>query len=95
MAKLPDGALKNAAWLTEFEDRSSPRQGTDEVYYRPLDEGIVHRTPIVHNTIEYYDAPDPEDLEPTPYWVKLVAVAGGLAFLSVLGGLIYMILRQK
>ena len=50
--KLPPGALKNANWLTEFEDRSSPRQGTDEVYYKPSDAGAVHRPVIVHEIID-------------------------------------------
>jgi len=95
VAKLPEGALKNAAWLTEFEDYSSPRPATDEVYYRPLDSGTVHRPPIVHETIEYYDAPDAAEAEPTPYWVKLVAILGGVAFLAALGGLLFVFLRHR
>lgn len=40
------------AWrLTEFEDRSYPRPGTDEVYFSPAaDQAEVERPPVVHTT---------------------------------------------
>lgn len=99
-AKLPEAALKNAAWLTEFEDRSSPRQGTDEVYYKPSDQGTVHRPTIIREVVEYYDEPggpsESVDAEPKfPRWVMLVAVVGGVGFLAVLGGLLFVIMKQR
>ena len=99
--KVSADLLKNATWLTEFEDRSSPRRGTDEVYFWPNSEiAPVHRPVIVREVVEYYDAPeeagpgsDPE--AKTPYWVVLVAVIGGVAFLSILGGLIFVMARSR
>jgi hypothetical protein len=45
----------NTAWfLTEFEDRSSPRPGTDELYFGPaLDQSPIERPPIIK--YEYID----------------------------------------
>ena len=38
-------------WLTEFEDRSSPRPGTDEVYFEPgADQSLVARPPTIFET---------------------------------------------
>lgn len=40
-------------WLTEFEDRSSPRPGTDEVYFAPAaDPSRRERPPVVYTTWE-------------------------------------------
>ena len=66
-------------WLTEFEDRSSPRPGTDEVYFAPsADPSAVTRPPIiVTNT---------RTVVRTPWWhaavyfgVPAALVVGGLA----------------
>lgn len=47
-AKLPANAGPEKWYLTEFEDRSSPRPGTDEVYFAPsADQSPVARPPIV------------------------------------------------
>lgn len=50
---------------------------------------------IVHEIIEWYDAPESEPEahgeERTPYWAVLV----GVAFLSILGGLLFVILRRR
>lgn len=47
-AKLPAALPPGDLWLTEFEDRSSPRPATDEVYFRPAgDQTVVHRPPHV------------------------------------------------
>ena len=56
-AKLPEGKLPaGEAWLTEFEDRSTPRPGTDEVYFAPsADQTTVARPPTVH--VLYDDTP--------------------------------------
>lgn len=98
--KIDPAALKNANWLTEFEDRSSPRKGTDEVYFKTNDDPAVQRPVIIREVIEWYDDPNapespPEAERATPYWVVLVAVIGGVAFLSILGGLLFLMLRQR
>lgn len=53
--KLTSSVSSNAAWyLTEFEDHSSPRPGTDEVYFGPAkDQSPIERPPIIH--YEYID----------------------------------------
>lgn len=44
-------------WLTEFEDRSSPRPGTDDVYFsRSDDQTPIERPPVEH--VEYTTFPD-------------------------------------
>ncbi len=52
--------LEAARYLTEFQDDSSPRPGTDEVYFRPAaDPSGKERPPIVHTTVvvEYWPGP--------------------------------------
>lgn len=52
--------LERTKYLTEFEDRSFPRPGTDEVYFRPAaDQSTKERPPIVHTTtvIQYWPGP--------------------------------------
>ena len=45
-AKLPSETAQGKWRLTEFEDRSSPRPGTDELYFAPAaDQGNVAREP--------------------------------------------------
>ena len=46
--KLPAGTLPADAWLTEFEDRSSPRPGTDEVFFAKAPRNDAVRRPPVH-----------------------------------------------
>jgi len=101
--KVDPAALKNSNWLTEFEDHSSPRKGTDEVYFKPNDGPAVQRPVIIREVVEWYDDPNAPDASgghaaadrPTPYWIVLVSVIGGVVFLSVLGGLLFVILRQR
>jgi hypothetical protein len=46
--KLPKDTLPAPWWLTEFEDRSSPRPGTDDVYFvRDENQAPVERPPTV------------------------------------------------
>lgn len=60
-AHLPAVGVGSEWWLTEFEDRSSPRPGTDEVYFAPAaDQSPVARPPV----IVYHD-------DWTPWWVGL------------------------
>ncbi len=41
---LPNQTVPGGWWLTEFEDRSTPRPGTDEVYFEPsADRSVVAR----------------------------------------------------
>lgn len=47
-------------WLTEFEDRTSPRPGTDELYFSPINNATpVARPPIQYERIEYVDPGTP------------------------------------
>jgi hypothetical protein len=71
--KLPAGLPSGELWLTEFEDRSSPRPGTDEVYFEPSpDQSTVARPPLVR----YVD-------DPTPWLIGFV-VALPVALLGAL-----------
>jgi hypothetical protein len=65
-------------WLTEFEDRSSPRPGTDEVYFEPAaDQLQVARPPnVIHSA---------RTEMVTPWWH--MAVYFGVPAVLVLGGL--------
>ena len=76
VGKLPE-ALGDRDWhLTEFEDRSSPRPGTDELYLNPAaDQSPVERPPDV--VYQYYD--------PWP-WVTLGVGVFGVAFVAILIG---------
>ncbi|MFO0804823.1 MAG: DUF2330 domain-containing protein [Gemmataceae bacterium] len=73
-AKLPADAGPKAEWrLTEFEDRSSPRPGTDEVYFAPsADQSAVARPPIIHDRETF-----------TPWYIGL-AVCFGLPAITFL-----------
>jgi hypothetical protein len=65
-------------WLTEFEDRSSPRPGTDEVYFAPsADPAPVTRPPIIITNTRI--------IERTPWWH--MAVYFGVPAALVLGSL--------
>ena len=53
-------SLQNAKYLTEFEDGSFPRPGTDEVYFRPAsNQSTRERPPIVHKTVVIHYWPGP------------------------------------
>jgi hypothetical protein len=48
MLKLPAETPPASWWLTEFEDHSSPRPGTDDVFFTPSeDQKPVEREPII------------------------------------------------
>ena len=47
---LPEDALREANWLTEFEDHSSPRPGTDDVFSASTDD----KTPVERPVITHY-----------------------------------------
>lgn len=53
-------SVQGARYLTEFEDRSFPRPGTDEIYFRSAaDQSSKERLPIGHTSvvIEYWPGP--------------------------------------
>ncbi|MFM9961642.1 MAG: DUF2330 domain-containing protein [Planctomycetaceae bacterium] len=77
--------LAGASYLTEFNDDSSPRPGTDEVYFRPSpDQSTKERPPVIHihEVIRYWPG----------RWGT--AIAGG-AFISVFGAVIVRSLRRR
>jgi hypothetical protein len=94
--KRPDGDLQLGpkdpirdpclAWLTEFEDRSSPRPGTDEVYFQPsADQQPVERPPIIISNTKVVLV--------TPWWH--MAVCFGVPLALFLGGLVgWRLLRR-
>jgi hypothetical protein len=64
--------------LTEFEDTSSPRPGTDEVYFAPAaDQAPVERPVVIVNTVRYEKR--------TPWWhlAVYIGVPVGIALLGV------------
>jgi Uncharacterized protein conserved in bacteria (DUF2330) len=62
--KLTDAlakSLEGVRYLTEFQDNSNPRPGTDEVYFRPAsDQSSRERPPIVHVDVEVRLWPGPQ-----------------------------------
>lgn len=58
-AALPGGGLPPPeSWLTVFEDKSSPRPGTEDVYFSTAPTQIpVEPPPIIHNLARPYYAP--------------------------------------
>jgi hypothetical protein len=73
-------------WLTEFEDRSSPRPGTDEVYFeKAADQSTLERPPIVVVTHR--------EVYVTPWWHGAVYV--GVPVVLAVGGLVlWRVLRR-
>jgi hypothetical protein len=70
--------VADGLWLTEFEDRSAPRPGTDEVYFEPAaDQSPVARPPHVITSTR--------TVMVTPWWHLAVYIGGPTVL--VLGGL--------
>ncbi|MBX9585199.1 MAG: DUF2330 domain-containing protein, partial [Gemmataceae bacterium] len=94
-AKLPAGRPAGDLTLTEFEDRSSPRPGTDEVYFtRHHDQAPVHRPPVVHEIVDWVDADPaaaPDAVGGLPV-TALAAAGGGLAVFAI--GYLVWVLRR-
>lgn len=70
------GLSNSNAWLTEFEDTASPRNGIDELYFSPAaDQSTVERPVIVKTRTvrEYYP-----NLPPFTLWVGLGLIAVGV-----------------
>jgi len=72
---LPHGSqLPPNTWLSVFEDKSSPRPGTDEVYFAPSkQQGTVHLPPVIK--IVDQSIPAPLDL------IVILILIGGLILL--------------
>lgn len=57
-SKLPEDLNGRPWFLTEYEDSSSPRPGTDEVYFtKAVDQATVERPPVT--VYEYRESPTP------------------------------------
>lgn len=75
----PDSLSEPKNWLTVFEDKSSPRPGTDELYFaQSKQQGTVHPPPVI-NTVGQ-SIPVPLDL---------------LLLLILIGGLILLMRRKR
>jgi hypothetical protein len=73
-----------AWWLTEFEDRSSPRPGTDEVYFAPAeDQATLERPPIIHTTTQVV------------YWPGWGGVAALLPLAAIVGLYLFWRLTRR
>jgi hypothetical protein len=84
--KLPGGAKW---YLTEFEDTSSPRPGTKELYFENAKDTSPVERPVI-----YYDATEYVDEEPSRRpGLTLIVGAAALAALAFIGYLV--ILRSR
>ena len=80
-AKLPADAGPKEWFVTEFEDRSSPRPGVDELYFSPsANQATVARPP----TIEWHDSK-------TPWYIGLAICLG----LPILTFVVLAVLRMR
>ena len=80
-AKLPADAGPKEWFVTEFEDRSSPRRGVDELYFSPsANQATVARPP----TIEWRDSK-------TPWYIGLAICLG----LPILTFVVLAVLRMR
>jgi Uncharacterized protein conserved in bacteria (DUF2330) len=79
LAKLPPDTAPKALWLTEIEDRSAPRKGTDDVYFSAIRnrETVKRRDDV---TYVYY----------SQYWL----VGFGIAVLAGLLSIAYFVVRR-
>ncbi|QJW97857.1 DUF2330 domain-containing protein [Frigoriglobus tundricola] len=69
-AQMTKAPVTDGWWLTEFEDRSMPRPGTDEVYFEPSpDLSPVYRRPAIVT------------VERTPVWLGVLCCGTPVAFL--------------
>jgi hypothetical protein len=81
--------------LTEFMDESSPRPGTDEVYFRPAkDQSSVER-PVIY--FDRYDYVNEEDAPKEDYGLSVIlgVAAVALAAIATLGYLVVLRNRQS
>jgi hypothetical protein len=85
--------VKGRQWsLTEFEDASSPRPGTDEVYFCASgDPSPVTRPPITHYITYYQDPPSPF----TPAGAFALGAVSAAVLLGLAGALVVRVLRRE
>jgi hypothetical protein len=73
--KLSPDTMVGKWWVTEFEDRSSPRPGLDEVYFsNAIDTAAVARPPVIVTTYR------------SPGWFAAVVV--GVPLVLIVGGIL-------
>jgi hypothetical protein len=83
-------------WLTVFEDSSSPRPGTADVFFSPsLDQSLVKRPPIIQYEDYFTDEPTGATSEQGPAGVALVSLVavGVLIGLVAIGAVIWLLVR--
>jgi hypothetical protein len=95
-AKLHGAVPAGPVWLTEFEDNSSPRPATDEVYFQPdALQAAVARPPIIQEVVEWYDGPDPErELFSESTRLVLLWAVIGVGVVALVGRLLYGLRRK-
>lgn len=83
--KLPGDLAGRDWWLTEFEDHSSPRPGTDELYFvRSPDQSPVERPPHVQYKYRQW-----------PVWAGLAAVVAAPVLAVAVTGLVVRRLMRR
>ncbi|HZZ77020.1 MAG TPA: DUF2330 domain-containing protein [Gemmataceae bacterium] len=76
---VPEESVPKTAWLTTFEDRSSPRPGKEEVYFEPSSE----RTPIR----------PPDHIRYNDVWIPFDCVFVGVIFVGM--GVLALVRRLR
>jgi hypothetical protein len=93
LLKLPEQTRPAKWWLTEFEDRSSPRPGTDDVYFTPSAlQSPVARPPVVRYI--YRDEEVPEITVDSSSWTLLYALLG-FFLVVIIAVVIWMLLTRR
>jgi hypothetical protein len=91
--KLPAQTPPTAWWLTELEDNSSPRPGTDEVYFSPSED----QSPVARQPVTNYVYRD-EELPPVEWdrtGLILLYTLPGLMLIVVIALTAWMLLTRK
>ena len=92
-AKAKDEQAAKKWHLTEFEDRSFPRPGTDEVYFRvATDQGPLEKPPVVVPIIDYEYVDDPG---PRTAGYAIPVTLGVVGLIVVVIGLVSWLLMRK
>lgn len=98
--KLPIPLDSQTTWLTEFRDDSSPRIGTDEVFFSAAkDQSVVEKPRLPQTVIEYYDPPSAVAVLSgnvaswwQTYWSSVVMAVGGLIIWMAI---VFVIVRRR
>lgn len=90
--KLHDKVKGKTWWLTEFEDPSSPRPGTDELYFSAsADRSPVSRPPIINHLI-HHEAPRSRI---STAWAFALGCLGGVVLAGLVGIIVFGCLRRN